>query len=223
MMRSHVFIVSSPIAGYAIHVHHVASAIARPDRPVHILVSSRSQTERWYRSSGKTLNSNITLEILADGRWENWVPASREQGTRFLCSNDLAAAVDAHIRFSEDVFLGEKLTALLFSCAMAPMSIIAARRGLKPYILMPTPHYYTRLGGCHIEGEPLSTAYALHGIGGLDTPLEVVLNDVADLTSPSYYRSVKPAMDSCAGVIYSNTNVGLEGEEYEQPHLTAPH
>jgi hypothetical protein len=221
-MRSHIFLVTPPVASHAVGVYHVAAAIASPNRQVHILIHSQAQSKRCLRFLGQTLSSNIAVDVLAYGRWEGWMPATSQELLYFSTSPDLVVAVDAAIRMVENTYPGDKCTALGFDPSMAMLGVVAARRALKYYLLMPTSHYYTRLGGCHIEGEPLSTCYSLHGLGGSGA-LEVELNDVADLTMPAYYRHVKPAIDNSAGIIFSNSNAGLEGEQFGQPHLPAPH
>lgn len=218
----HIFCVPSPIAGHTINALHASAVLARLEFCVHVLVLSGKKSKRWLESTGEPPDSNVTLEVLADGKWEDWVAQSQQELLSLVGSSEFTTAVEAAVMGTQETTPPKRCIAMLYSGLMSMLGNMAVRRGLKPYLLMPVPYYYPRLASCHIEGEPLSTTYRLNGIGGSEHSFEAQLNDVAELTSPFFYRVLQPVVESCAGMIFTNSNIGIEGDEFEQPLLPAP-
>lgn len=220
--RSHIFCVPFPGSKYAISMFHVAVAIASPSTPVHVLVLSRRMAWRWLEATGQTPNEHITIQELGDGMWEDWTAQSVAEHYQLLGSSQFTASVEAAVMKVEESFPEDSRAAMVYNDYMMMVGNLAVRRGLKPYILVASPYYTTRLRSCYIEGEDLNTSYLLNGIGGSECSLEAQLGDVSDMTTPLFDRVFKPALEKCAGLIFSSTNVGIEGDDYEQTHLPAP-
>ncbi|ETN41579.1 uncharacterized protein HMPREF1541_03515 [Cyphellophora europaea CBS 101466] len=217
--RSHVCCVPFPGAGHAVNMFNIAVTLANPNMPVHTFVLSRREAEKWLAATGQSKNDYVTIEVLADGKWEDWHADQAMDYFRLLQSPEFSTAVEAAVLAVEEAFPEDVCAALVFNPTMGSLGSVASRRGLRPYLLVPTPYYMIRVGSCHSEGVPLTTKHLLNGIGGSETPVEVEVGDAMDLTTPMWYQVIKPLFENSAGLIYSNTNIGLEGGEFQQPHL----
>lgn len=220
--RSHIFCVPFPGFKHAVSMFHVAVTLASPSTPVHVLVLSKRKARKWLEATGQTPNEHITFQELSDGTWEGWTAQSVAEHYQLLGSSQFTASVEAAVMQVEESFPEDKRAAMVYNAYMMMVGNLAVRRGMKPYILVDSPYYTTRLAGCYIEGEDLNTTYLLNGIGGSERALEAQIGGASDMNTPLFDQVFKPALEKCAGMIFSNTNVGIEGDDYEQTHLPAP-
>lgn len=75
-----------------------------------------------------------------------------------------------------------------------------------------------RLGSQNRPGVDLKTKILLKGIGGSEDDIEAEIGDVTDFAGPMI-QMAGPTWAAADGSIYSNTNIGLEGDQHEQEHL----
>lgn len=75
-----------------------------------------------------------------------------------------------------------------------------------------------RVGCQNRPGTDPKQKVLLKGIGGLNDDIEAEVGDVIDFAGPMI-QMAGPTFSAADGVIYSNTNTGLEGDQYEQDHL----
>jgi hypothetical protein len=75
-----------------------------------------------------------------------------------------------------------------------------------------------RVGSQNRPGVDLKTKVLLKGIGGSEDDIEAEIGDVTDFAGPMI-QMAGPTLAAADGLIYSNTNIGLEGDQHEQEHL----
>lgn len=81
--------------------------------------------------------------------------------------------------------------------------------------------YMLRVGSQHRPGTDNKEKVLLKGIGGSTEDIVAEVGDVLDFTGPMIHMA-GPTFAAADGVIYSNTNIGLEGDGFEQKHLLPP-
>jgi len=78
--------------------------------------------------------------------------------------------------------------------------------------------YMVRLGSQHRPDLDMKRKVLIKGIGGSTKDIEAEPGDVTDFAGPML-QMVGASLSAASGIIYSNTNIGLEGESFKQDHL----
>lgn len=218
--RVHIFCVPFPGAGHAINMLNVAFALASLSIKVHVLVLSQSEAKKWLAATGQAANSHMSLEVLNDGQWEDWRGRTAGEAFGMIQSPEFRAAVDKAVAETETAFPVDRIVAMVLNPLMSGLPPVARKHNLKTYALLPVPYNTFRLGISAGAEAQLTDTRAFKGIGGSSLPLELELGDAIDYTSFSKMRDMStPVIGDADGLIYCGTNIGLEGDEYKQPHL----
>lgn len=75
-----------------------------------------------------------------------------------------------------------------------------------------------RLGSQHRPGLDIKRRVLLKGIGGSTEDIDAEVGDIMDFAGPMM-QMAGVTLAAAEGIIYSNTNIGLEGESFQQSHL----
>jgi hypothetical protein len=136
--KVHIFCVPFPGAGHAVNMFSVATTIANDDIVAHVLVMSKKEGEKWMRATGHDNNPNMHLEILANGKWEDWHPEEPRELVMQIRSPEFTEAVRNTIEEVCQRFPSERATAIVFNPLMGTMPETAKAHQLQAYILGPT-------------------------------------------------------------------------------------
>ncbi|TKA62500.1 hypothetical protein B0A49_13146 [Cryomyces minteri] len=217
---AHVCGVVFPGAGHAANFFNVASAIVSENLIVHALVMSKKKSLRWMESTGQAVHSNIRLEVLAGGQWEDWHEEEPKLMMQKILSPEFSAAVASTLA---DVRAGlhhtHKLTAMIMNGLMTNILPVAKANGLRSYLLFPSPYYMLRLSTAANPSDGYESSYVFRGLGGQDDEVVFNLGDAPDVVNPMFRKLMAESVQSTDGAICSGTNIGLEGSFYDQPHL----
>ncbi|KAK5057617.1 hypothetical protein LTR84_011617 [Exophiala bonariae] len=136
--KVHVFCVPFPGAGHAVNMFNAALTIANHEIITHVLVMSMKEAERWMKATGQDDNPNTQLELLANGKWEDWHPEEPRELVMQVRSPEFDQAVRATIEDVKRRFPADRATALVCNALMGTMPELAKAYRLQLYILQPT-------------------------------------------------------------------------------------
>lgn len=217
---AHIFCVPFPGGGHGINMLNVALTLANESTKVHTLVLSKSEGLKWQEGTGQPPNPHMTLEVLNDGQWEDWRGHTAPELFGMIQSPDFVSAVENAILSTKKAHPDDICAAVVYNGLMSGIPALLTKHTLKGYVLMPVPYYMLRMGLSAGDADTdLTATRAFKGIGGSSDPIEFQLGDATDVVGPMFRKTMKASMDVCSGIICSNTNAGLEGDAYEQPHL----
>ena len=220
VQKLHVFCVPFPGAGHAINTFNVAMTLASPGVVVHVLVMSLKDGQLWLKGTGQDDNPNVHIEVIANSKWEEWKPAEPRDIVTQVSSPEFATAVNDKILEIAKLYPEDRCAGLIFNPMMGRLVAIAKEQHLKLFVLNPTPYYMMRLAGLvESASTDLKTSLTYKGIAGTTSDMYAEVGDAVDIASPLFLQFGRPGMNSSDGMIFSNTNTGLEGEEYLQPHM----
>jgi hypothetical protein len=218
---THVFCVPFPGGGHAVNMFNTALALATASVKVHVLVLSQAQGNQWLKATGQPPNEHLDTTVLAGGKWEDWRGHSAPELFGVVGSDDFCSAVEEAVASYQSKFAGERCTAIVHNPMMVKVAALAWKQGMKNYLLVPVPQYTPRLGACAQPGADvdLDQKFEFKGIAGSDKPIVFQPADAVDMFSPQMAAMVMPTWEKSSGVIYCNTNTGIEGEQWKQPDL----
>lgn len=136
--KVHVFCVPFPGAGHAINMLNAATTIANHEIATHVLVMSMKDGEKWLKATGHGDNPNMHLELLADGKWEDWHPEEPRELVMQIRSPEFDQAVRTTIEEVRRRFPSDRATALVCNALMGTMPETAKAYQLQLYVLNPT-------------------------------------------------------------------------------------
>jgi hypothetical protein len=218
---THIFCVPFPGGGHAVNMYNTATTLATASVKVHVLVLSQFQGNQWLKATGQPANQHMDTTVLANGKWEDWRGHTAPELFGMVSSDDFRDAVEEAIASYQSKFAGERCTAIVHNPMMMKVAALAWKLGMKNYLLIPVPQYTPRLGACAQPGPDvdLDQTFEFKGIAGSDKPMFFQPADAVDMFSPQMASAVMPTWEKSSGVIYCNTNTGIEGEQWKQPHL----
>jgi hypothetical protein len=198
---------------------NVANTLPNSSIVAHFLVLSRKKGEQWTRAAGLIPNPNTHVQLLGNGKWEDWDTEDARELVGVVQSPEFSSAVEATIIEIKAQFPQDKVTAVVFNPLMAGVIKLAKEHNLKIFGMIPTPYYMMRistsLGDPGVQPQDKVVVKDI-GCSGIDMIAEA--GDVYTAMLPMR-EMVRPLMEQGDGLIFSNTNVGLEGNEFEQKHL----
>lgn len=136
--KVHVFCIPFPGAGHAVNMFNAAFTIANHQITTHVLVMSMKDGEKWMRATGQGSNSNMHLELLANGKWEDWHPEEPRELVMQVRSPEFDQAVRATIEEVSRRFPSDRATAVVCNVLMGTMPELVKAYQLQLYILQPT-------------------------------------------------------------------------------------
>lgn len=136
--KVHIFCVPFPGAGHAINMFNAATTIANHEIATHVLVMSMKDGEKWLKATGQGDNPNMHLELLADGKWEDWHPEEPRELVMQIRSPEFDQAVRTTIEEVRHRFPSDRATALVCNALMGTMPETAKAYQLQLYVLNPT-------------------------------------------------------------------------------------
>ncbi|KEF62345.1 uncharacterized protein A1O9_00317 [Exophiala aquamarina CBS 119918] len=216
--KTHILCAPFPGAGHAVNMFNVATTIANDDITAHVLVLSRKDGEKWMRATGQDHNPNVHLRVLGNGQWEDWHPEEPRELVMKVRSAEFNQAVREMIEEIRRLFPSDRTTALICNPLMGGLPEMTKELQLQLHVLNPTAAYMIRLGSQHRPDLDSRRRVLLKGIGGSIEDLEAEPDDVMDFAGPMLQMS-GVTLAAAQGMIYSNTNIGLEGDSFEQSHL----
>lgn len=90
------------------------------------------------RATGQGSNSNMHLELLANGKWEDWHPEEPRELVMQVRSPEFDQAVRATIEEVSRRFPSDRATAVVCNVLMGTMPELVKAYQLQLYILQPT-------------------------------------------------------------------------------------
>ncbi|KAL0486451.1 UDP-glycosyltransferase [Acrasis kona] len=219
---THVIGLTMPnAAGHGINFFNVAFAIASDNIQIHALTISSSSANQYMRSCGQPPNSNIIIEVLANGTWEHYKEHSPSKLFEFIFSTKYQNACTSKIqeiktRYQHD---NHRVTTLIVNpLLVGVLASFAEQNHLSLFTLYPNPMYMLTLANACKLDDDMEFGHKFYGIGGVDSEISFCGNDAPDVVSPLMMKFAE-AIKFCDGAICSGTNVGIEGANWKQPHL----
>lgn len=217
---AHIFCVPFPGGGHGINMFNVALTLANESTKVHTLVLSKGEGLKWQEGTGQPPNEHMTVETLNDGQWEDWRGHTAPELFGMIQSPEFVSAVESAIVNTKQSNPDDIYAAVVYNGIMSGIPALLTKHNLKGYLLMPVPYYMLRMGLTATDGDnDLTQTRLFKGIGGSQEDIEFQLGDATDIAGPMFRQTMKASFDVCSGIICSNTNPGLEGDTFDQPHL----
>lgn len=217
---AHIFCVPFPGGGHGINMFNVALTLASDSIKVHTLVLSKGEGLKWQEGTGQPPNKHMTIETLNKGQWESWRGHTAPELFGMIQSPEFVSAVETAITNTKQSNPDDICAAVVYNALMTGIPPLLAKHSLKGYLLMPVPYYMVRMGlSAGDEDTDMTQTRLFKGIGGGPADIEFQLGDAPDVVGPMFRKSIQASLEVCAGMLCSNTNPGLEGDTFDQPHL----
>ena len=136
--QTHIFCVPFPGAGHAVNMFNAAVLIANEDITAHVLVLSEKDGQKWMKATGQEHNPKVGVNVLANGKWEDWHPLEPRELVMQIRSPEFTEAIGEKIREVRQNFPSDSLKALIINPIMGTLPDLAKENGLQTYILNPT-------------------------------------------------------------------------------------
>lgn len=183
--RNHVFCVPFLGTGHGVNMFNVATTLANESTPVHVLVPSLKQAQTWLEATKQPKNNNLGINVLAEGKWEDFRGHTAGELFGFLQADEFADAAENIIQAVQKAFPAENCAALIFNGLINKLNGVAERMKPRSYILIPSPYYMGRLGSSMREGDSFHKSFWMEGIGGSNEPMQAELGDAVDVAGPA--------------------------------------